>query len=239
MGSRLESARWGKPALQLLSQCSELDPQRPAVMHVRHTERVNSFKGSDGRMASTSSGREAAAEFGTSLPLNRRYRLFHTYLERTHETTEEMHRGIVKAGGGAELCGEIRPLKTLDLEAFQRWIQSHRWFPEDGGYNATCHWIAGLIPETIREPSMSFARGMAEIQMNNLLGAQSDAFHIYVSHDTWVQALIFHWFGVPPHPGGLRFLDGFLMQFLDEGIRAWFRGGCDVFDYPPWWPKSA
>ncbi len=184
-------------------------------MHVRHTERVDSFKGSDGRMASTSVGREAAAEFGEKLPLNRRYRLFHTYLERTRETAEEMQRGIVKGGGCAKLWGEIRPLKTLDLEAFQRWIQDCRWFPEDGGYHATCNWIAGLIPETIRDPSISFARGMAEITMNNLLGAQSNAFHIYVSHDTWVQALVFHWFGVPPHQGGLRFLDGFLMQPFD------------------------
>ena len=239
MGSRLESAQWGKPALQLLSQCDELDPQRPAVMHVRHTERFDSFKGSDGRMASTSRGREAAAEFGEALSLRRRYRLYHTYLDRTRETVEEMQRGIVKVGGGAELCGEVRPLKTLDLEAFQRWIQSRGWFPEDGGYHATCHWIAGLIPETIREPSMSFARAMADITVNNLLDAQSNAFHVYVSHDTWVQALIFHWFGVPPHPGGLRFLDGFLMQPLDVGLRAWLRGRCEVYDYPPWWPKPA
>jgi hypothetical protein len=239
MGSRLETTRWGKPALQFLSQCNELDPQRPAVMHVRHTERFNSFKGSDGRMASTPSGREAAAEFGGKLPMNRCYRLFHTYLDRTRETVVETQRGIVKGGGCAELCGEIRPLKTLDLEAFQRWIQSRGWFPEDGGYHATCHWIAGLIPETIRDPSISFARGMAEITMNNLLDAQSNAFHIYVSHDTWVQTLIFHWFGVPPHPAGLRFLDGFLMQSLDGGIRAWFGGRCEVYDYPHWWPKLA
>ena len=208
-------------------------------MHVRHTERVDSFKGSDGRMTSTIIGREAAAEFGASLPLNRRYRLFHTYLDRTRETAEEIQRGIVKGSGTAELCGEVRPLKTLDLEAFQRWIQSHGWFPENGGYHGTCSWIAGLIPETIRSSSISFAWGMAEITMNNLLDAQSNAFHIYVSHDTWVQALIFHWFGVPPHPDGLRFLDGFLMQFIDGGIRAWFRGNFEVFGYPHWWPMPA
>jgi hypothetical protein len=239
MVSRLESVRWGKSALQLLSQCNELDPQRPAVMHVRHTERFDSFKGSDGRMASTPSGREAAAEFGASLPPNRRYRLFYTYLDRTRETAEEIRRSIVEGGESAELCGEVKPLKTLDLAAFQRWIQSYRWFPEDGGYHGTCHWIAGLVPETIRSPSMSFAREMAEITVNNLIGTQSNAFHIYVSHDTWVQALIFHWFAVPPHPDGLRFLDGFLMQPLDGGIQAWFRGSCDMYDYPPYWPKPA
>jgi hypothetical protein len=42
-------------------------------MHMRHTERIASFKGSDGNYASTSLGKEAAAEFGSTLPKHREY----------------------------------------------------------------------------------------------------------------------------------------------------------------------
>jgi hypothetical protein len=239
MGSILESTLWGKTALRLLLQCNELDSQHPAIMHMRHTERIASFKGSDGNYASTSLGKEAAAEFGSTLPKHREYRLFHTYVDRTRETAEEIRHGIVGSGGRAELCGKISSNPTLDREAFLRWIQSRKWFPEDGSYNHTCQWVAGLMPDKIQEPSMGFAQVVAEIMMSNLRGASLNAYHIYVSHDMWIQAMIFHWFGVPPQPGGLRFLDGFLMQPLDGGIRAWFGGHCDLYDYPPWWPKVA
>ncbi len=37
----LESVEWSGPALSLLGHCTELDPDRPAIMHVRHTERTS------------------------------------------------------------------------------------------------------------------------------------------------------------------------------------------------------
>ncbi len=101
-------------------------------MHMRHTERIASFKGSDGNYASTSIGKEAAAELGSKLPKDREYRLFHTYVDRTRETAEEIRHGIVGSGGRAELRGKISSNPTLDREAFLRWIQSRKWFPEDG-----------------------------------------------------------------------------------------------------------
>jgi hypothetical protein len=96
MSSILESVDWGKPALSLLSQCNDLDPDLPAVMHLRHTERLLKELGTPDNFTqvSTEQGKKAAYEFGTSLPNDRQYRFYHTYLERTKETAMEIKEGI-------------------------------------------------------------------------------------------------------------------------------------------------
>ncbi|MCX6655584.1 MAG: hypothetical protein NTY03_10780 [Candidatus Bathyarchaeota archaeon] len=38
---------------------------------------------------------------------------------------------------------------------------------------------------------------------------------------------------------GSGLLSARAMQSIDGGIRAWFRGRCDVYDYPQWWLKPA
>jgi hypothetical protein len=191
----------------------------------------------DQSLHSTPEGIQAAIDFGSSLPKDRRYTLYHTYFERTRETADAIRRGILDTGGRAEMGGVI-PCKTqIDPEANVMWEKRQRWFPEDGGYNITCQWIAGLRSSATLKPSSEYSLEMAKIVMENLSGVSPDALHLYVSHDDWVQVLFFHWFGVPPQPGGLRFLDGFMMQFLDSGVKAWFRGGCVVYGYPYWWPR--
>ena len=68
MSSILESVEWGKSALTLLAQCNKLDPNLPAVMHIRHTERPRiRLDSKDGdRILSTELGRNAAYEFDFS-----------------------------------------------------------------------------------------------------------------------------------------------------------------------------
>jgi hypothetical protein len=118
-------------------------------------------------MLSTSNGKIAAAEFGAALPKDRQYRLFHTNVERVWETAEEMYNGIVRAGGKAEISGKIQCEPVLDWEAFLKWTQSRKWFPEDGAYNSTCEWIAGLRPNKILKPSTEFAQEMAKNTKSN------------------------------------------------------------------------
>ena len=242
--STLESVDWGKPARHLLESTRNLEAGKPAVMHIRHTARMKVTREEaqqnpsyDQSLHSTPEGIQAAIDFGSSLPKDRRYTLYHTYFERARETADAIRRGILDTGGRAEMGGVI-PCKTqIDPEANVMWVKRQRWFPEDGGFNITCQWIAGLRPSATLKPSQEYSLEMAKVVMENLSGASPDALHLYVSHDDWVQVLFFHWFGAPPQLGGLRFLDGFMMQLLDVGVKTWFRGGCVVYDYPYWWPR--
>ena len=94
MSSVLKSVVWGEPALSLLSQCRILDHGFPAVMHIRHSERSQISSREERGANLTESGRRVAYEFGSSLSINRSYRLFHSTSDRAKETAEEIHRGL-------------------------------------------------------------------------------------------------------------------------------------------------
>ena len=96
-------------------------------------------------------------------------------------------------------------------------------------------WLAGLSPPNVFRPSGEFARMIAEFIQARLRTAAPDGVDIYVTHDTWVGCSLFHWFGLPMPPDGIRFLDGFLLQPLDGEMAVWFRGKAMRIEYPHWW----
>ena len=240
----LESVEWSRPALSLLSHCAELDQGRPAIMHVRHTERTSLEHGgaSGDDMLSTPSGVEAAKEFGVRLPSDRRYRLYHTYVQRARETAEAIRDGIVSRGGSAEIVEVVPFMYSIDRVAVIRYLNKVR---ERCGSEAetsvvfTNDWLAGLVtPPGCILPSYDFARTVADYTLRKLESATPDTLDIYVSHDTYVGSVMFHWFGVPVHQDGIDFLDGFLLQLEDNGMIVWYRNKRMASDYPHWWKPS-
>jgi hypothetical protein len=237
MNRVLSSVDWGRQALELLAHCSELDSDRSTVMHIRHTERPVIDDISNGRAAlSTPLGKEAAYELGMNLPSGWDYRFYHTYYERTQETAERMHAGIVAGGGASEVVGEMNLRMILDQEEYFRY---------QSGYADTDHsaadfmerWTSGKTPPKVILPSIEFARRAAESTTENLASAEGRPFHVYVSHDVWVAALMFHWFRVPPHKDWYTFLDGFIMQPGDHGMTVYYRDKERTVDYPEWWDR--
>lgn len=242
----LASLDWSGPARHLLESVKMLDSKTPAIMHIRHTARSNVSREELERdskrhelhnLRSTQIGVEAAIDFGSSLPRDRDYSLYHTWVPRSRETADGISRGVASVGGRARVVEVIPYSMTVDREAFERLIKSQGWYIKDGGYDGACHWIAGLIPETILKPSSEFAKEYARMTVKNLYGSSSDSFHIYVSHDNLIMALIFHWFGVPPYEDGIRFLEGLLMQICDDGLHVWLRDRHVVYEPPYWWPN--
>ena len=240
----LESVEWSGPALSLLGHCTELDPDRPAIMHVRHTERTSLEHGgaSGDDMLSTSSGIAAATEFGARLPIDRRYRLYHTYVQRASETAGAIRDGIVSRGGSAEIV-EVVPFKySIDRVAVNRYLNKVRErcrSEAETSVGFTNDWLAGLVtPPSCILPSYDFARNVADYTLKKFESATADTIDIYVSHDTYVGSVMFHWFGVPVHQDGIDFLDGFLLQQGDNGMVVWFRNKRLVLDYPHWWSHS-
>ena len=239
----LTSLDWSGPARHLLESTRELDQDKPAVMHIRHTERT--IRNIDqyfnlNQMLSTDTGKRAANEFGSLLPLDRKIKLYHTYIDRSRETAEEIHKGVKDAGGISEFAGVIPHRAVVDITEqanFIRSIQSRKEYAEDGAYYVTCLWTAGLIPTNIFTPSFEFAKKYAEYTLGNLRNASSDELHVYVTHDSTVLTLIFHWFGLPPYSDGIRFLGGLLMQVCDDGLHVWLRDRHQVYEPPYWWPK--
>jgi len=231
----LSSVDWGEPALALLAHCFSLDGERPAVMHIRHTERPLIEEMGDGRTTvSTETGKEAAYELGKSLPSDRRYRFFHSYYERARETAVKIHEGVVDGGGSSEVVGSVPLASVLNHEAYYRHL-SRFSDTDDHAQGFFYRWVSGHFPPEVLMPSAKFAMKGAEIMVGNLRSGGSDFFDVYVSHDTWVAAFMFHWFGLPPHRDWVKFLDGFVVQFGDEVMTVYSKEGRVEVDYPHWW----
>jgi hypothetical protein len=246
----LASQNWSGPCISLLKHMKSLNPDKPAILHIRHTERTSLTQEEILRspstytpgyyLPSTDIGKQAAADFGASLPTDREYTLFHTHMDRTLETAESICQGIRSIGGKALIAGEMADIPVLDQKArnelSQKRVRKYGLdaYPDEGATN----WICGLNPPNMVKPSLEFAQEIAWTNMDHLRNAQSNALHMYVSHDTWIHLLMFHWFAVLPDPNNAPFLGGFLMQFDSDDIHVWFRGESKLCEYPYWWPKT-
>ena len=243
----LKSLNWSGPCLSLLEHMKSLDPEKPAILHIRHTERTSFAQEELVRqpdlynpyaLISTDTGKHAAVDFGASLPTSRQHVLFHTPVDRTLETAESICQGIRNTGGKAVLAGKFADLPVLDQKARTELARRRvlRYgidvFPDGGAIL----WICGHNPTSLQKPSLEFSQEIARTNMDNLRNAPSNALHTYVSHDSWILTLMFHWFALLPDPDNVSFLGGFLMQLNTDGLQVWYRDKSRLYEYPYWWP---
>jgi len=186
----------------------------------------------------TPRGMEAATAFGEGLPAGRVRRLYTTRIDRARETAEAIIRGIKARGGRAEISGQLPARTTIDQEWSEKYMADvMRATGEETRATIilTYRWLAGLIPPGYFNPSLEFARTNAVFVAKNLASAGRGSLDIYICHDTYVGAFMFHWFGEPLYPGGVGFLDGFLIQPEEKAMDVWLRDRHVSAEYPWWW----
>ena len=234
MAGVLESVEWSKPIQRLLSRCDGLDGKLRTVMHIRHTERQDFDDIRKRRTAmATPLGRKAAYEVGLRLHVDRSYRFFHTFYERTRETAQLIHEGLVERGVVSDVAGEMGSSMILDQEAYYKYAADNADSIR-GASDFVEKWISGSIPADIVLPSKMFAQRLAETTVSNLLSTGERSFHIYVSHDVWVAAVMHHWFNVEPDVY-VAPLDGFIVQLAGSEMNVFLKDREMTLDYPEWW----
>lgn len=253
MGSILKSVEWGKSALSLLGKLDNLDPSKPAVMHIRHSAREQKVH----RHSTLSKeGKQAAYEFGSKIYSNNT-RLYYTIIDRTKETVNEIHKAISDKGLQSNIKGKMNVISTINIDTNNKIMtQIMEEYQITGKItskeiiqfmNATSspiktlvlRWFGGHYSPLHRRPSLEFVQHLTRVMDENLETIQSGGLDIYVSHDTWVAALLFHWFGIIPLQW-IRYLDGFIMQLYETKIKVYLPDENKVVNYPFWWhPHNA
>jgi broad specificity phosphatase PhoE len=229
MTSILDQVDWGNPTLSLLQKTNTLDTNAPALIHIRHSERDLGKLHTD----LTQTGLEASRQFGTQLPKNRKYRLYHTPYSRTENTAKKIIEGIQENQGQATIKDTIELSTLRDEEKGYANIRKH-WDEKTKIRAWFYKWAAGHYPPWIMSSTLDAAQHLAGIMMQNLDTASSDSIDIYVTHDTYVAVCIFHWFGLMIDRW-VSFLDGYLVQFYPEFMKVFFSDTTIESEYPHWW----
>ena len=247
MSSVLESVEWGKPALSLLSQINAIDTSQPTLMLIRHSERPHGFYAT-----LTETGRQASYEYGKHLTQFKHVNLYHTYLERTQETGFEIQRALTENGISTKIGDQVNLRTVNNQKRYSEYmLQIVRSYGIDG--NPTLEqrkelsnrpdnpvkryfmkWVSGHYSPLIIRPSLDFVQQLTALLMLNLEESGQGVLDLYVCHDTWISALLFHWFGIVPETS-VRYLEGFVVQPMRENLRAILPSGIYEMNYPFWW----
>lgn len=236
MTSILDTIDWGKPALQLAQQVHNLDPSKPAFIHIRHSERQTLEENTPYGMALTPKGIQTSIEFGRILPTNRRYTLLSTAIQRSKDTAEYIHKGIRENDGESRLDGIIQATSVRDSTVHQKnMIRLHEGrSSEEALRHFVYRWVSGHYPESVLKPSLEFTGQASTVMSQSIKEADPEDVIIWVSHDNWIAPFLMHWLGVFDW-GHLQFLDGFILQFYDEFMVLYLRDEKREVSYPYWW----
>lgn len=231
MPSILENVRWGDAALTFLSKpVNSINPDRPAIIFLRHSEADYSKveKKSDGIL--THEGEEAAYEFGERLPNHYAYRIFHSAYPRARITAEKIHQGM-ESKNIQSIIGGPQPYLMFS-ESNERQVSAH--WDRDGGQFLP-NWLSGRYPPSDVESSIGLAKNIAYHVAQNHRDLTAGSIDLYLTHDIIICPTMFHWFGVfhPYRWTGL--LDGFMLQLYEDKMRYYDKEGVHEVYYPHWW----
>ena len=226
----LESVDWGKPVLSLLSRFDEVEKGKPAVLIIRHSE-VNYRTVEDLIPARlTEQGEKAVHEFGSRLPRDRSYRMYHTCFPRTKQTAEGIAGGLKSVGAKVSFGGEL-PDMNLSLD---KKLVNAIWNHPEGSW-VISDWLSHRLPKPLFPDPLDLARRAAKEVILQLKDAKPGNVDIYASHGEMVALYKFYWLGIPPMRGKYGYLNGFILQLNDDTITAHTHEGTSQIPYPCWW----
>jgi hypothetical protein len=233
MDSILDSVDWGQRSISLLERINELDTFEPVIMNIRHTERHPITWDNNDNVLCTERGISYAREFGAQLPAGWIYRLWHTSSPRTLETCKAIVYGLEQNGVESKIMGEPRTEFVLDNDRFVKIRNGYQVF-SDGDESAITllsNWNKNRYPADVITPPSEFGKGIAHDLSENL---DVRCFHILVSHDVWVAALMESWIQVHPDDW-VKCLDGFLVQLKKDRLKTIQPHRTHETGYPSWW----
>ncbi|MBN2325263.1 MAG: histidine phosphatase family protein [Spirochaetes bacterium] len=167
---------------------SALSGKRPCSVLMRHAERFPFADYGDEPLL-TERGHNDAYELGKELVPLSPLRIFHSPIERCHQTACGICRGVRKRKKGCEISGVIEMLGPslfiVDREGIMRSLEKN-----EAGFLRL--WFDGKMPENVILPVEKAARRMLSFMVDQLSGDSVST--INVSHDWIILALLERYF---------------------------------------------
>ena len=226
---------WTKTARTITHAIQKFPKDSKIILILRHSHR-NEPNGSEKlyKLRLTPLGHEIAKKFGEELPLNRPIRVFHSIVWRCQETAEDILEGFQNKSGTGEIEGSLKVL--YDIGASPNFFDS--LFKEEEPFDPTrfLHlWAVGYFSPDEITPFQEYIKNTAKVLWNKLGNAPKDAIDIHISHDLFIIALRYGWFGLPPPTEWVPFLGGFAFTIHDDMLNVFDHNQFFKMKAPYWW----
>ena len=235
LDSMLKSSDWGRRSLSFLDEINKLDSYEPAILNIRHTERHPITWDNNDEVLCTGRGKTGAEEFGASLPAGWSYKFWHTSSPRTLETGKAIGSGLSHNDIESRIVGEPSTGWVLDIDRFVKIRNGYQVFSDshESARTLLSNWNKGMYPRDVITPPSEFGQGIAQ-ELSENIGER--CFHVLVSHDVWVAALMESWARTQPDDW-VECLDGFLVQLKKDHMKVILHDRTFETEYPVWWNK--
>jgi hypothetical protein len=209
------------------------------MIFIRHSHRLENPNWADMmKLPLTNMGRQIADEFASNLPNNRKYRIFHSPVERCRETAQIFSDSLNKIQAKVKFYEkdenlslyfgdpqEIARLSMIDERKFLAfWIAEH--------YN----------PEIIH-PFSKFIQDSAKSFWKMHLDFKKDCdptpiCDIFITHDFNILGWLFGWGGIYQIQDWTEYLEGFAIILQKKDYKLFHRGTERNITYPYWFKNE-
>lgn len=227
-----KNSSWTLKARELLKAIQKFPKNSKIILVLRHSHRNKPKKIEDlPKLRLTEIGHAIAKRFGEELPIDRSIRLFHSVVMRCQETADNILEGFTKKSGIGKIKGALQPLffagtaPNFFIDMFRN-VSPLRFINQ---------WAAGhYSPECITQ-FQKYSEDAASVIWNEINSAPEKSIDIHVTHDIFLIALRYGWFGLPPGKEWVPFLGGFAFIIHDNKITLFYNNEFREIDPPYWW----
>ncbi|MFX0106635.1 MAG: histidine phosphatase family protein [Candidatus Hodarchaeota archaeon] len=230
-----EEGEWPSQARQITNGLKNFPKDSKIILILRHSQRdePQNFEGLL-KLRLTEEGHAIARKLGEELPKDRPVRLFHSIVWRCQETAQDILSGFENVGGKGKMKGIFTPLFNLET--------SRDFFPNQlkkySEYEFFYRWVAGLYPSNYITSLPKFSQKAGDFIWREYKKAPDRNIDIHITHDFFVIALKFGWFGIPPDNNWISYLGGFAVTFIEDKFLLLDSDKLISIESPYWWGKS-
>jgi hypothetical protein len=96
-------------------------------------------------------------------------------------------------------------------------------------------WAVGFYSHELITPFHMYCQNAADIIWNGVNDAPERGIDIYITHDIFLLALRYGWFGIPPDRNWIPFLGGVAFALTNKTIKLFDKNRFLSIPIPYWW----
>jgi len=227
-----ENAEWTVQTRNIANVLKEFPESSKIILLLRHSHRNNPTASEKmHELKLTPLGHQIATIFGQKLPISRPIRLFHSVVERCQETAEDILAGFESVGGKGMRIGALTPLFHAGT-APKFFVNV---FKNENPLKFLYRWAVGFYSPDIITPFQSYCQNAANVVWKGIKDAQKSGIDIHITHDIFLIALKYGWFGLPPDQEWVPFLGGVAFVLNENEIKLFDKDRFLSIPKPYWW----